>query len=123
MNRREQVSSDDLHELAVLHALGSCDARDRVAFEEHLHPSALPNRVTLALCIGQVPIWLATSVHLPICADQIQKRSDQLAPLDQFRVMTLWGLRDLVPSLYSDTSIRPLAEESLLPFHQGCGRL
>jgi anti-sigma factor RsiW len=37
VNRRERVSSDDLHELAVLHALGSLDARDRVAFEQHLH--------------------------------------------------------------------------------------
>lgn len=36
MNNRKQASSDDLHELAVLHALGSLEGRDKVAFEEHL---------------------------------------------------------------------------------------
>jgi len=33
---RKQTSSDDVHELAVLHALGSLEGRDKVAFEEHL---------------------------------------------------------------------------------------
>ena len=36
MNKRKQGSNDDLHELAVLHALGSLEGRDKVAFEEHL---------------------------------------------------------------------------------------
>ena len=36
MTNRKQTSSDDLHELAVLHALGSLEGRDKVAFEEHL---------------------------------------------------------------------------------------
>lgn len=36
MNYRKQASSDDLHELAVLHALGSLEGHDKVAFEEHL---------------------------------------------------------------------------------------
>lgn len=36
MNNRKQASSDDLHELAVLHALGSLEGPDKVAFEEHL---------------------------------------------------------------------------------------
>jgi quercetin dioxygenase-like cupin family protein len=36
VNKRKQGSNDDLHELAVLHALGSLEGRDKVAFEEHL---------------------------------------------------------------------------------------
>jgi quercetin dioxygenase-like cupin family protein len=36
VTNRKQTSSDDLHELAVLHALGSLEGRDKVAFEEHL---------------------------------------------------------------------------------------
>lgn len=36
MNNRKQASSDDLHELAALFALGSLEGRDKAAFEEHL---------------------------------------------------------------------------------------
>jgi len=36
VNNRKQASCDDLHELAVLHALGSLEGPDKVAFEEHL---------------------------------------------------------------------------------------
>ena len=36
MNDRRQVSSNDLHELAALYALGALDGRERVAFEEHM---------------------------------------------------------------------------------------
>jgi hypothetical protein len=36
VNNRKQASSDDLHELAALHALGSLEGPDKVAFEEHL---------------------------------------------------------------------------------------
>ena len=36
MNKEKRASSDDLHELAVLHVLGALEGRDKVAFEEHL---------------------------------------------------------------------------------------
>ena len=36
MNNRKQASSDEVHELAALHALGSLEGRDKAAFEEHL---------------------------------------------------------------------------------------
>jgi putative transcriptional regulator len=36
VNDKKQISSASLHELAPLYALGSLDACDRVAFEEHL---------------------------------------------------------------------------------------
>ncbi len=36
MNDRKQVSGADLHELASLYALGSLDAGEKIAFEEHL---------------------------------------------------------------------------------------
>lgn len=36
MISRKKTSSGDLHGLAVLHALGSLEDRDKVAFEEHL---------------------------------------------------------------------------------------
>ena len=37
MKKNERISSNDLHELAAMHALGSLDAREREIFEQHLH--------------------------------------------------------------------------------------
>jgi anti-sigma factor ChrR (cupin superfamily) len=37
MKKDERISSDGLHELAAMHALGSLDARERELFEQHLH--------------------------------------------------------------------------------------
>jgi anti-sigma factor ChrR (cupin superfamily) len=36
VNNRKQASSDEVHELAALYALGSLEGRDNAAFEEHL---------------------------------------------------------------------------------------
>jgi len=36
VNNKKQASKGDLHELSVLHALGSLEGHDKVAFEEHL---------------------------------------------------------------------------------------
>jgi anti-sigma factor ChrR (cupin superfamily) len=40
VKKNERISSDDLHELAAMHALGSLDARERELFEQHLHECA-----------------------------------------------------------------------------------
>jgi anti-sigma factor RsiW len=36
VKKNERISSDDLHELAAMYALGSLDARERELFEQHL---------------------------------------------------------------------------------------
>ena len=41
MNDKNQVSGADLHELAFLYVLGSLDAGEKIAFEEHLRLSLI----------------------------------------------------------------------------------